>query len=532
MKKIMIFILMAITIGIGTLNLYAESDTVITEETTELLDSEITLNGDVYSSENNDSTVPYNEITFNMTNVYDRLSWYSDNTDNIDSIYIEFVITYLSNNIGTTWSSDNDNFTLVSEGNVRSDGALYDVVRFYVDSDVMSCNFYESIGGTQTDWLTKYGVLINNFVVTVNYINPITNIVDVGTDYDQLPSLDNDYASINYMEDLGNGYIKYGYYDENTYTNYRFDMMEQSYYSDGYTMNDFYFQSNDETKVLYYRGDSTTLYQQNITTSVYNEYNKLKTVGFPTRETNQTAVLYMFLPKSSDFLMSVDLSFQYRIKDLFTGYGDWHTIEKQYDYLNPDNDSWFDYDMTHIAPSRLVLYGMTIFYTAFFSALFLNGYDEQTIQPVEFSEIPTDVTTRYMDYFNSSTDDFDDFNYYRVLLGQIVTATSIGFDIVDLTIINLTFMENGDLITVPQEYIDQQIGDYIEPNQDLSEIADHITTYVSNVFDSISKVGQIVMASFTVVIILFVVVFFSRIFRRNSAPMKSKWKGRKYKYRR
>lgn len=277
-------------------------------------------------------------------------------------------------------------------------------------------------------------------------------------------------------------------------------------------INNFLLEFNEEFDLLYYFSKNHT-YVIDINNSTYEEITKFKTVGFVQKEPSDVAVLYMFLPKTADYLISVDLQYKYRLKDFFWGYGDWLFERKVYNYLNDDNQDWFDKSITEIDPPLYMLY---LFHTLYFILDHVDTYNQETIQSFSFQDLPTDVKSKYIERFSDSPEEFTQFTYFKIVLGQFRTFTSVGFDISDMVIIELTYLENGEYITLSREMIDQKIEDFVESNPTFDEILDWVIDGMKPITDLIeSKFAKIGSVLFTVVIFLGSLLLFTKLITKN-----------------
>src|SRR5690606_35947911 len=109
----------------------------------------------------------------------------------------------------------------------------------------------------------------------------------------------------------------------------------------------------------------------------YKKFDKLKTVGFASEGDNSQAYLTLFLPKTTDLLLSVDLSYEYRLKNILGKYSDWEIINKVYNYYdNPDGFFGQEVSMTEINSYRREYIYIPI--VALIKDM-TDYYDEQTI---------------------------------------------------------------------------------------------------------------------------------------------------------
>ena len=210
---------------------------------------------------------------------------------------------------------------------------------------------WQQIGMYEDPWdyaSAFYSTLFSsqNFTIEITYlkldagsgtdpINPELYIIDHGTDYSDLTSSDmvKNISSIESIDTSNNTY-KISYID-GLYT-HKFTFSFPSEISAN--------EINAGRLVLYHHDpyysfltftiSEDQIYQFDLKTMLYNQLNKLKTIGFVTKEDLDVAALYMFLPKTFDYLYSIEMTYEYRIKDFFTGYEDWNYVRKTYNAFN------------------------------------------------------------------------------------------------------------------------------------------------------------------------------------------------------
>lgn len=247
--------------------------------------------------------------------------------------------------------------------------------------------------------------------------------------------------------------------------------------------------------LLIYKQDERITYEFNLDTLEYKKFDKLKTVGFTSAGDNNQAYLTMFLPKTTDLLLSVDLTYQYRLKELFLGYQDWEIVNKVYNYYeNPDGFFGQEVSMTEINSYR-----RDYVYMPFVALIrdMTDYYDDQTIQRISFTNMDQSIKEQFLEYFDVNTDSFSNYTYWQISLGQFRTITSVGFDIKDMTIIELTYMTDGDIYTFDFEEIDQEISDYETNNPDVFDYYNTFSRAVSGIFDDIKNFGSSIFAKTT-----------------------------------
>jgi hypothetical protein len=287
------------------------------------------------------------------------------------------------------------------------------------------------------------------------------------------------------------------------------------------------------SRTLFLKVDDDHVYEFNLNSLDYNSYRTLNIVGYTSKGSNNTALLTIFLPKTTDYLLSIDLQFKYRSERLFAGYEDWHSVRKTYTYFEEDNDGWFsdNLSMTEINPPDWIcilnLFGI---------ANILDGLDlfnQQTIQEMSFSDIDPEIKSKFTDYFANSLDDFNDFSFWQINLGQIDSGWynyDIGFDIQDLVIIEVIYQDNGDLFIADQESIHQDISNYLNDKTSLVDVFTTIETRVTNATTSLFK--DVAIAVMSVFGFLFLIKFlWKKLISKDNKKHKTKLKKR-YGYRR
>ena len=133
-------------------------------------------------------------------------------------------------------------------------------------------------------------------------------------------------------------------------------------------------------------------------------------------------------------------------------------------------------------------------------------YNEQTIQKMDVHDLPQDVSDRYLEYFGDDSSELNNYYYYRINLGQFRTLTSVGFDITNVVILDLSFLKNGEIITLPDELIDEDIEEYIESNLSLPEYITYVTNFINSGSEKLSNVikyATLILTSGIIIIVFF-----------------------------
>lgn len=344
--------------------------------------------------------------------------------------------------------------------------------------------------------------------------------VDCLNDYTLLPSLVDqtfiEIQSIEVIDEIFNVY-EFGFYLF-PYTYYfrlalpeellDFDELDPSRFAYGYeaTHRMLYYQPDPDLSP-----DPTVDFDENmfafdLTLGVYNHFYTVQTVGFTCHEANSVASLYMFLPKTIDYLISIELSYIYRLKYLI-GYSDWIMCRNSFYTYNqdPEENVWLNY--SEIDPPRWVLLALIFPY---FIGDWADIYNDHEIEQFTSGELPVDVRSSYLEEFDGSVYDLDDFYYYRIILGQYRDLFSIGFDISNVVILNLSYIKDGVIVSVPQENIQQKIEDWVETNPSIIEI---ITDTADTLFDSVlsTTLGKIVAGVGVLVLVYFGIMAYSAL---------------------
>jgi len=391
---------------------------------------------------------------------------------------------------------------------------------FTTDESLLSA--WQEIGMYQEPWdfASAYNTTLfssQDYTIEITYlkldtgetnpdpIDPSSYVINHGTDYSGLASIDQvkNISSIELLDSQTNSY-KITYIDGLYTHNFTFSFPLEINSADINAGKLVLYHFDPYYSFMTFTLNEDKIYQFDLKTMMFNELNKLKTVGFVAKEDLDVAALYIFLPKTFDYLFSIEMNYEYRIKDFFTGYEDWNYVRKTYNAFNDDNDGWFsDFNYTEVNPPRWYLLGLLIPY---FVGDVANIYNEQTIQKMEVHNLPQDVSDRYLEYFGDDSSELNNYYYYRINLGQFRTVTSVGFDITNVVILDLSFLKNGEIITIPDNLIDEDIEDYIESNLSLP---DYIT-YVTNVIDSgseaissILKYGGVILTTGLIIFVIY-----------------------------
>lgn len=198
----------------------------------------------------------------------------------------------------------------------------------------------------------------------------------------------------------------------------------------------------------------------NLTDKIFVHSKQLKINGVVNKESNFNAYLYTSIPIDFDDLLSIRLNFDYRYNYVFSS-GDWTNIENVY-----QKDETYN-----TAPPRwlwwLSLTAVTIPYEIVDSA---DIYDINQVTAV--SELDEDIVELFESKLDYSSEDLASTSINKIHLGQYRDTFSIGYDIDNVIVINLTYAEKGQIYEVPYSLIESNVYEPEPSGSALDNIVD------------------------------------------------------------
>lgn len=494
MKKIFILVTMTILsfLLVGQTVIYA--DTSVTEYTEEvsLIDADFIINGESVSSDSdyqlNSDT--YTTVEFLIPNILDRVSTPSGYVIDEISLEVVFDMIRVSDNINVSTYD----VRLINVTNEYSTiNGLFEVDRFYLyldDESELEANYdttfyYTSDGSSSTLPGINYSNMNVHFVLADETFD---DVIDVGTNYELLPDTDTNFIDILTIEE----------YDHSTYSHeltfafgptlYKFDVaIPEEIYNYEYeieheenSLSFEYFNANqmsittspDGEVILYIQPDDEEenhpyiledgsspdivgFSSINLSTMEYKIINKLELYGVVNQEDNRYASLYCFFPTFIEDLLSISLTYEYRINTIFAK-GDWQTALNTYvrgDSYNGQSPSW--------------LWWIPAVGWGWIAGSAITGnaiYDvDDVIIPINESDIPDDVINKYETKLGGDSTNLDNLQLYKISLGQyqdgIFTAFSDenAYDIEEIVILEILYEFEGEVYIATADQINTNV---------------------------------------------------------------------------
>jgi hypothetical protein len=196
----------------------------------------------------------------------------------------------------------------------------------------------------------------------------------------------------------------------------------------------------------------------NLTKMEYQVVNKLQLMGVVNKEDSRYASLYCFFPTRIENLLSITISYEYRINKILGIKGEWQDTMNtyvrgdQYDGAPPSWQWWI--------PG---------FGWGWASASYITGdYDiyniPDIITSIEASDVPGEVEYKYINELGGSKSDLNSLELYKVNLGQFqdgfFTAFSDenAYDIQDVVILEVLYEYKGVVYEASTEEISSIIS--------------------------------------------------------------------------
>lgn len=344
--------------------------------------------------------------------------------------------------------------------------------------------YYESDNSSASSPYIFHSILHAHYVMTSGALDDIN---DVGTDYSQLPNTNGEFIDIFSLEEYNHSTLSYEFmfiYNDEFYSFdlaipnqiYTYDYIspyedEPVHFKD-FEASQMSYSTNDEgTKILYIQPvlqrrnhpvisseDGTELVVGfvtiNLTTMEYEVINKLELMGIVNKEANRFASLYCFFPAEIDELLSITVSFDYRINTII-GKGDWKSATNTYvhgESYEGETPNWIWW-----IPGIGWGYGLG-------DTLWGTIYDvEDVVMPIREVDIPDEVVYRYVNELDGSVSDLKNLELYKVSLGQFqdgfwtAATDENAYDISELIILEILYVFDGKVYLATSDLIDSNV---------------------------------------------------------------------------
>lgn len=229
----------------------------------------------------------------------------------------------------------------------------------------------------------------------------------------------------------------------------------------------------------------------NLTSMEYKVINKLQLMGVVNKEDSRYASLYCFFPTRIENLLSITVSYEYRINKILGFKGEWQETMNTYvrgDQYNGAPPSW-----------QWWIPGLG---WGWASASYITGdydiYDiPDVIVPIEAADVPGEVEYKYVNELGGDKSDLYSLELYKVSLGQFqdgfFTAFSDdnAYDVQELAILDIIYEYKGVVYEASTEEI-ESIVSTPELSPELLDMDDDLTKAIVYIV-AILGVGLIII---------------------------------------
>lgn len=487
------------------------------------------LINDSYPDPSNYQSTGYVSLTMGFGNKFEFLvddllstsMYYQENISNVHDMYI---IVQLGT-FNTT--ADNGYWNTSLDSNISFDSL--NVLRYQLDinSPAESVDFYlwwANLGSSGGAPYSDTGGLRFYFAqLVIDYEEPIDVVNHVGTDYNLLPDSLYSFVRISEIElyDVASNsyHIRFSKIlpGESTRTYYEFDVaipsevdMSQVIKDNG-SVNMSYTTSEAGDRILYIQPNPDLLPYPNLspsmgevdqlmvgfsavnlTTSECEIIEKLKINSLVNKESQDHAYAYLIFNNfEPDDVLAISMSYYYQYTYLFRT-SDWFYHSEIYSHGEfsdgrPSNWLWF-------IPGFGWGYwlGHTILGNHYFDV-------DEVLLPITINDLTDELMDRYEMEMGGNRFMLNDLTLYKVHLGQFREGLSTGYNISQLAILNIIYIEEGIELSVPYEYIEFDVSypDPVDPIIDLPGVIDDLRTFLSI---------MIAVGSLSVIVLLFVFI--------------------------
>jgi hypothetical protein len=242
----------------------------------------------------------------------------------------------------------------------------------------------------------------------------------------------------------------------------------------------------------------------NMTTSQYHVFKTFDFSSIVYKDSAQHAYVYMLFDQSFDQLISVTIDYKYRINSLFSK-GDW--VYESNAYVHGTSYEASLPNWVYWVPAFGWGFGLG-------TSIFGNDiYDiDEVIQKIDSIDLPDKVTTDYIDSLGGSLSELETTNIYKVHLGQFSAPFSVGYDISNFAVTRVLYMDNGVLIDVPYNFIDQEtilpeveVDWYEKIDRVIQSLSESSSVFLSKLL-VIMKYSAIAVGSFMILTIIMKII--------------------------
>lgn len=358
-------------------------------------------------------------------------------------------------------------------------------------SDISNIKEYTTTFYYESDNSAALSPYIFHTTLNVHYVmesDALDDIVDVGTDYSLLPDTNGEFIDIFSLEEYDHTTLSYKFmfiYNDQFYS-FNLAIPKEIYeyaYISPYEDDPVYFSDFEPGQMSYSMNgeDNRVLYIQpvlqrrnhpvisetdgselvvgfvtiNLTTMEYEVINKLELNGIINKEANRFASLYCFFPAEIDELLSITVSYDYRINSVLGIKGDWQSATNTYihgESYEGETPNWIWW-----IPAVGWGYGLG-------DTLWGTIYDvEDVVMPIREDDIPDEVVYKYVNELDGSIKDLENLELYKVSLGQfqdgLFTAATDenAYDISDFVILEILYSFDGKVYLATSELIDSNV---------------------------------------------------------------------------
>ena len=332
---------------------------------------------------------------------------------------------------------------------------------------------------------------VNHASILAHYSLPeevLDNVVDCGTDYSLLPDTNEAFINILSLTEYDHVSLsyKFTFIFEGVLYSFNLAIPEEIYNYDyispyeedpvnfvDFTASQMSFATGSEGETVLYiqpvsqrinhpvvsEADASQLVVGfitiNLTTMEYEVINKLELVGIINKEANRFASLYCFFPAEVEELLTITVSFNYRINTILGIKGDWQIATNTYVH----GESYEGSTPNWIWWIPAVGWGFGLG-----EELWGTLYDvEDVVVPINKADIPDEVTYKYVNDLDGTLSDLNNLALYKVSLGQfqdgLFTAATDenAYDISEFVILEILYSFDGAVYLATSNLIDSNV---------------------------------------------------------------------------
>lgn len=364
---------------------------------------------------------------------------------------------------------------------------------YFSVSDIANIEQYATTFYYSTDNPEAVAPFVYHATLNVHYTmadGALDDVVDVGTDYELLPDTSGEFVDIFSLELYDLASLSYTFMFIYNGQFYSFDLaIPEEIYSYDYISPyvdepvhfvDFladqmsYASKSTGEKVLYIQpiiqrsnhpavsGDDGSelivgFVTINLITMQYQVINKLELTGIVNKEADRFAALYCFFPAEVEELLSITVSYSYRINSFLGIKGAWQTTINTYAH----GESYAG----HAPVSWLWWLSPVISGAAVAEDIWGTKYDiEDVVIPINERSVPEEVRYKYVNDLEGSLDDLEDLSLYKVSLGQFDDANLFApaddenaYDIQEFVILEILYSFDGIVYEATDDVIESEV---------------------------------------------------------------------------